>query len=925
MSLNLGDFNPVRILAGKGEIGKTGIGPTLATLALDYFVPGLGEAAGLGMSNAATAATLVGGGTALASGSLKKGLMAGISAYGTTELYDAAGSSIADATTQRALDVQNNLAEIGNTYGDINAVNPSTSLTAGEQFSKGLSGLKALPTADLLKYGAMAAAPVLMAQSQNGMPSNTTNPGAYIRPKTYDPVSHRYYDLPAVKAGDWGNQSISDYVNSQVAPARAARGGLMAAYANGGMAQDAAGGGMFNYAQMQPAVNLNPNSGVTPNNMAKGGYVKRYAGETDGSVVASSDTPAAVAAAINAGRQGFAPGVTAQDVVNNFGLTQAQANQVAQAIGYTGDIAGLNYGVSAVPTAAAAPSAGFNIFQGAENALYPQGQNPGLPPVYTNYSPTQMGDIFTANPNLSISDIVKQNNFDPKAANNYIAGVAKNYVDPTATQKGSGTLGIYQDLMKQGLSAAEFSTAEKGVNSKWGTDGGWDPEKVDKAYKVAEQVLKFDPLTDTTTPDDKLWVAFMDKNNISTKDVSIATGLSQNEVDRRYTAAKTGTPTTTPALVGTDTGTGTGTGTGVRSVAGPTTDTVLPTTPNTNAPIGSSNPYGNANNPGDITRNPDGTISVTPNLPARPYAGYSGLKEVRNAFTAGGGHLGQILKPRKTYTNTGASGSAYDYLNGIGKWADTNPQPAAKVKNTYSSFSTPTADEIKQFAKYAKVYKDGVPVDNPYYNKDASSSTTKPNTGSDSNYDGGGGGGGDAKGGLLALASGGDTNSLRTLLTGDAQNAYDKLDAKGLGSSKQAKQLKQELDYRARMKAYQQTPQVMPTVDQTDDQTSTPFAAGGQAHYNLGGYSDGGRLLRGPGDGVSDSIPATIAGKQPARLADGEFVVPARIVSEIGNGSTEAGARKLYAMMDRVQSARSKTVGKGKVAKNTRADKYLPA
>jgi hypothetical protein len=105
------------------------------------------------------------------------------------------------------------------------------------------------------------------------------------------------------------------------------------------------------------------------------------------------------------------------------------------------------------------------------------------------------------------------------------------------------------------------------------------------------------------------------------------------------------------------------------------------------------------------------------------------------------------------------------------------------------------------------------------------------------------------------------------------------------------------------------------------------MATGGlsEAHYNLGGYSDGGRLLRGPGDGVSDSIPATIGHKQPARLADGEFVVPARIVSELGNGSTEAGARKLYAMMDRVQSARSKTVGKGKIAKNSRSEKYLPA
>lgn len=104
---------------------------------------------------------------------------------------------------------------------------------------------------------------------------------------------------------------------------------------------------------------------------------------------------------------------------------------------------------------------------------------------------------------------------------------------------------------------------------------------------------------------------------------------------------------------------------------------------------------------------------------------------------------------------------------------------------------------------------------------------------------------------------------------------------------------------------------------------STGFAGGGIT--DLGGYSDGGRLLRGPGDGVSDSIPAMIGQKQPARLADGEFVVPARIVSELGNGSTEAGARKLYAMMDRIQRARGKTVGKGKVAKNSRADKFLPA
>jgi hypothetical protein len=102
------------------------------------------------------------------------------------------------------------------------------------------------------------------------------------------------------------------------------------------------------------------------------------------------------------------------------------------------------------------------------------------------------------------------------------------------------------------------------------------------------------------------------------------------------------------------------------------------------------------------------------------------------------------------------------------------------------------------------------------------------------------------------------------------------------------------------------------------------FAAGGGIS-DLGGYSDGGRLLKGPGDGVSDSIPAVIGERQPARLADGEFVIPARIVSELGNGSTEAGAKKLYKMMDRVQSARKKSIGKKKVAVDSRSEKLLPA
>jgi hypothetical protein len=99
-------------------------------------------------------------------------------------------------------------------------------------------------------------------------------------------------------------------------------------------------------------------------------------------------------------------------------------------------------------------------------------------------------------------------------------------------------------------------------------------------------------------------------------------------------------------------------------------------------------------------------------------------------------------------------------------------------------------------------------------------------------------------------------------------------------------------------------------------------AARGGVMSSLGGYSDGGRMLKGPGDGMSDSIPASIANKQPARLADGEFVVPADVVSHLGNGSTDAGARKLYAMMDKIRKART---GKKKQAPAVKADRYMPA
>lgn len=96
------------------------------------------------------------------------------------------------------------------------------------------------------------------------------------------------------------------------------------------------------------------------------------------------------------------------------------------------------------------------------------------------------------------------------------------------------------------------------------------------------------------------------------------------------------------------------------------------------------------------------------------------------------------------------------------------------------------------------------------------------------------------------------------------------------------------------------------------------FAEGGMPEYQAGG-----KLLDGPGDGMSDDIPAVIRGKgvQRAALADGEFVIPADVVSHLGNGSTKAGAKKLYQMMNQIRKART---GKTKQAPAVKAERYLP-
>jgi len=190
-----------------------------------------------------------------------------------------------------------------------------------------------------------------------------------------------------------------------------------------------------------------------------------------------------------------------------------------------------------------------------------------------------------------------------------------------------------------------------------------------------------------------------------------------------------------------------------------------------------------------------------------------------------------------------------------------------------------------------------------------------------------------AGGGIVAFAEGGDTESSMNLdsmpsldlNTGD-QSGGNMVDMPNelLGTMfKDNPDLLKQLglqgqdepseSYALNLESGRQEPQAFSSapaasVASYQGDINTPFMA-------RGGY------LNGPGDGLSDSIPATIEGKQPARLADGEFVVSADVVSGLGNGSSKAGAKKLYAMMDKV---RQQAHGTKKQIRKVNANKVMP-
>ena len=905
----------------------------------------------------------VGGVEAARTGNLGQGLMAGLGAYGGAGLtsglmglgtnaigeaagvpFSTAGANVGDEALAANEAATNAVAKAG----------PMSTLGAGLQsaYNDPSAALKAMGGGwNVAQKGLMAAAPMMTAsQPTVSMPGKIVNPNAYVQTKMFNPYTKQFTDVSKVQADQFGNRTFADERNNADLSkyVTAADGGLM------GMTP-----GQFNYAQMQPAVDLHSSIGVNPSNagstqpqnMAEGG-IAHFDG-SEGSVV-TSDAPApdAALAAYQAGDYAGASkaladaGMSAQDVVSKYGLSAADAATVAQNLGYTGNMSGLNYGAPAsppsvygAPTAFPADALGQGL-TGANDAQ--QVLNP-----YNSFTNDQYAAFFADPKNAAVLNTPgglaaaeKQYNADPAAAMAYLQNNADKLnlsgADIYQIGQGQGVQGVYdaidkglaanpnftlaqaRDAMKAaGISDADVTNYFNRANSAYGTNlatgkaftgagdlwsvlapanqqggqGGLSQINANINNWVATHLPATTSLTQAQ--------AAMSAAGINELDVQRATGKTSAQLYHDIKVEqKTGTGGTNTGTSGTNTGTNT-------SNPATTATNALQNTPASTLDRGVSGNTGAGIEGGGTVVNPNGTITESPVIPGIPQGGFTGMQNLIDSYTSRGGSTGYVPKAPTTMdefnarynTLSGGSKAAFDYLSGV-KGANYPTVPSTSTGQIMQPYSEAVLG-IPQSAT--------IPATQKYFVDSKTHRLT------------------------LNPAYGSSSNSSSSSSSGPALNSGKTISIPGANGTppRNATQLK---DY----------PGIYLGVDGlyydangnvTTDPTQQAANGGlmGMAHggstdeYNLGSYSDGGRLLRGPGDGVSDSIPATIGKGQPARLADGEFVVPARIVSELGNGSTEAGAKQLYAMMDRIQKARSRTVGKGKVATNTKAAKYLPA
>jgi hypothetical protein len=815
---------------------------------------------------------------------------------------------------------------------------------------------------------AMATGPAILAgmSAKNNMPQTVTQPGR-VTPYTYDPYS-----------------GTSIAANSYEVPVKkAAGGGLM------NLAYNNSSGGMFDFTKdgsNEPVVRSMADGGVAHfamGDVVQGELEQAYAGndvdrinsiisqnqitaEDVGNTWKGFDTSGLAGMGVNlytppsgggggggGGLEAFGPAVVnLANADGGGGAPQYTSYAPQQMQDYirdnqimTGDPAQLAAAVKATNADPAAVDAYLAGIRPTATALStrPAGYEP-----YTNYTNDQYGAFFADPKNAGVlqtpgglAAAEKQFNADPNATMKYLqtigtAPLKLSAADLYQLSNNQGTEGVDKaigawiaDPAHKNATGKEISDALKAAgmdqndvekyfntkNSAYGTNLA-----TGKAFTGAGDIYQIGQgkgFADVTTGI-QAWIqehpkatlteaqAAMSKAGINELDVIRATGMNSADFIKKAAASLT----TVTGGTGNDTLRG-GTGNDVISRAtNVTAPTGIATADKTALPAGVSGA-------GITTVNPNGTITTRPDLSL-------GMKEVRDDYVRGGGNLGYTSYVPKSIedfnakynTLTGGSKQSFDYLTGK---ADYNPVPYTKTGEIMKPYAesvlgVPTASSKKMylFDPTTKQYKLNPDYAIPTY--DTSGKKTYNVTNRDvADY-------------MAKKPSGSDfynwakTNNLTV-----EQIAA----ATGLSIA----------DIQKMLTAGQATDAAKAPAIDTQQPSAGDGGGGGEANgglmamagggmagqFDLGGYSDGGRLLRGPGDGVSDSIPATIAGKRPARLADGEFVVPARIVSELGNGSTEAGARKLYAMMDRVQAARKGSIGKGKVANNSRADKHLPA
>ena len=941
-----------------------------------------------------TAAMLAGGFETIRTGDLKQGLMAGLGAYGGAGLAEGVMGAGANALTTKALgDYSGTLAEQGLTagtpeYGEaasklaLNAQQEALAKPFMERASAGFNAATASPEAatgfakDNWKSLAAAATPILADQAvKANMPVTTTSPGQ-IRNFTYNPYGQSYASA--------GNYDV---------PVRTAADGGMMNSGTGGAMDSGTGGyspGMLDFTQQsEPVVRMADGGTPPPPSSVADLYTSILGRAPD-------------AGGLAYWQQQFGNTIDPSEVnaftqsanVELANRTPAEQQQLAPNLVGAAPTGG---GAPAIP-GAPAPTGGISNLAVANNPAEVANQaTAGGINALTSGAGTTTGAISAADAQAEVANMYRNvlgRDPDPDGLKYWTDRItsgstpASVYSDFLGSARGNTEMVTADQIKNKDFAAATTpytgyqSSDQSNIVDEWVRNTlGREPTAADKAqtwYKDAFNAMQTVPeaqnlygqfqdyakadVANTTAQKIKDATASLAARGLTDADVMKQTGktiaqLAASDVDFSKN------------LVGASQLLAPGTKAGFDF--GSIKNRVNSVIPDGYYGNNSSDPL--TRTPGDITKNTDGTVTVQPNIPGRPYGGFSGMGEVKDAYTAGGGSLGYTPYAPKTAaehdamynTMTGGSKQAYDYLSGKAPYSATPYTPTGEVMKPYSEatlgmpadtttkqyvfdpktkqytknldyvpvsynsqgakvYGTSSRDIISQLPNmaagdYAKWMTDNnvtlpqiaqamgislAEATKRYGTKAAEMPAVASNDTSAA-----------ANGGLMALAGGGRTNTMGQSLTKDLQNSYSKLDAQGLANSGQGKQLKQELDYRDRMQSYQQAPQV-----------GAGMANGGAAgQYNLGSYSDGGRLLRGPGDGVSDSIPATIGQNRPARLADGEFVVPARIVSELGNGSTEAGARQLYSMMDRIQKGRKSSMGKGNVANNSRADKHLPA